>query len=58
DERLLGAMGFGASAWKVAPRDTFIGWSPEERQQGLHLIVGQSRFLGSSAESVGVFRLG
>ena len=38
-------MGFGASAWKVAPRDTFIGWSPEERQQGLHLIVGQSRFL-------------
>ncbi|EQD25848.1 hypothetical protein B2A_15919, partial [mine drainage metagenome] len=44
-ERLLGAMGFGASAWKVAPRDTFIGWSSEERQQGLHLIVGQSRFL-------------
>lgn len=44
-ERVLGAMGFGAAAWKVAPRDNFIGWSHEERERGLHLIVGQSRFL-------------
>jgi len=44
-ERVLGAMGFGASAWKVAPRDNFIGWTHEERKVGLHLIVGQSRFL-------------
>ena len=44
-ERMLGAMGFGAAAWKVAPRDHFIGWDHEQRRQGLHLIVGQSRFL-------------
>lgn len=44
-ERVLGAMGFGAAAWKVAPRDDYIGWSPEQREAGLHLIVGQSRFL-------------
>ncbi len=44
-ERVLGAMGFGAAAWKVAPRDNFIGWTHEERERGLHLIVGQSRFL-------------
>lgn len=44
-ERVLGAMGFGAAAWKVAPREQFIGWNPEERERGLHLIVGQSRFL-------------
>jgi len=44
-ERELGAMGFGAAAWKVAPRDQFIGWTPEQRERGLHLIVGQSRFL-------------
>jgi len=44
-ERVLGAMGFGAAAWKVAPRDNFIGWNPPERERGLHLIVGQSRFL-------------
>ena len=44
-DRVLGAMGFGAAAWKVAPRDNYIGWSAEERERGLHLIVGQSRFL-------------
>lgn len=44
-EQVLGAMGFGSAAWKVAPRDTFIGWSHEERDSGLRLIVGQSRFL-------------
>ncbi len=44
-ERVLGAMGFGAAAWKVAPRDNFIGWTHEERARGLSLIVGQSRFL-------------
>jgi hypothetical protein len=44
-ERDLGAMGFGAAAWKVAPRDRFIGWTTEQRSRALHLIVGQSRFL-------------
>jgi hypothetical protein len=44
-ERVLGAMGFGAAAWTVAPRDHFIGWTPPERERGLHRIVGQSRFL-------------
>lgn len=44
-EQVLGAMGFGAAAWKVAPRDTFIGWSDKEHERGLGLIVGQSRFL-------------
>jgi hypothetical protein len=42
---LLGAMGFGGAAWKVAPRDRFIGWTPEERKRRLHLIVNQTRFL-------------
>jgi Domain of unknown function (DUF4338) len=44
-ERVLGAMGFAAAAWKVAPRDNFIGWTAQERERGLHRIVGQSRFL-------------
>ena len=43
--RVLGAMGFGGAAWKVAPRDRFIGWSAEERESRLHLIVNQTRFL-------------
>lgn len=43
--RVLGAMGFGGAAWKVAPRDQFIGWSIAEREKHLHLIVNQTRFL-------------
>ncbi|MGH2842533.1 MAG: Druantia anti-phage system protein DruA, partial [Solirubrobacteraceae bacterium] len=42
---LLGGLGFGAAAWKVAPRDNFIGWSPAQRQARLHLVVGNARFL-------------
>lgn len=42
---LLGVIGFSAGAWKVAPRDRFIGWGAEARQRGLHLIVNNSRFL-------------
>jgi len=42
---LLGAIGFGASAWKLAPRDLFIGWVPRVREHNLHLIVNNSRFL-------------
>ena len=36
---------FGAAAWKVAPRDTWIGWSPEIRQKRLAWIANNSRFL-------------
>lgn len=43
--RMLGAMGFGSAAWKVAPRDRHIGWSKEQREQRLHLVVNQTRFL-------------
>lgn len=42
---LLGVMGFGAAAWKVAPRDRWIGWKGEQRRYGLDLIVNQARFL-------------
>ena len=43
--RLLAALGFGASAWKVAPRDRFIGWDCETRIENLHLVVNNARFL-------------
>ena len=44
-DRVLGAMGFGGAAWKVAPRDQFIGWTAAERENRLYLIVNQTRFL-------------
>lgn len=43
--RLVAALGFGAAAWKVAPRDRFIGWSHDQRVRRLHLVVNNARFL-------------
>ena len=45
DGGLLGAIGFGASAWKVAARDVWIGWTSEQRQARLHRVVNNARFL-------------
>lgn len=42
---LLAALGFGAAAWTVAPRDKFIGWTPEQRKRNLRLVVNNARFL-------------
>ena len=42
---ILALFGFGAAAWKTAPRDNFIGWTPCQREQNLQLVVNNSRFL-------------
>lgn len=44
-DRLLGAIGFGAAAWKVACRDQWIGWNSEQRRRGLDLVLNNPRFL-------------
>lgn len=36
---------FGSAAWKVAPRDIFIGWDAQARQRHLHLLTNNMRFL-------------
>lgn len=45
DGNLLAALGFGSAAWKIAPRDSFIGWSVAQRKRNLHLVVNNARFL-------------
>ena len=45
DQQIVAALGFGAAAWQTAPRDQFIGWSHEQRQNNLPLIVNNARFL-------------
>lgn len=45
NEQPVALLGFGASAWQVAPRDQFIGWSHEQRKKNLHLVVNNARFL-------------
>jgi hypothetical protein len=42
---IIALLGFGASAWKTHPRDVAIGWSREQRERNLHLIVNNARFL-------------
>ncbi len=44
-DQILALLGFGAAAWKLAPRDRWIGWSASQRQQHLHLVINNARFL-------------
>jgi len=44
-ERLVALLSFGASAWKLAARERFIGWQEDERQRNLPLVVNNARFL-------------
>ena len=41
----LACVLFGAAAWQCAGRDQWIGWSAEQRAQGLPFIANNSRFL-------------
>ena len=41
----LAALGWESPVWKLESRDRAIGWSPEIRQQHLHQIANNSRFL-------------
>jgi hypothetical protein len=44
-ERLVALLSFGASAWKLAGRDRFIGWQEPQRVKNLQLVVNNARFL-------------
>lgn len=44
-DQVIALLSFGASAWKIKPRDAFIGWTHEQRPRNLHLIVNNARFL-------------
>ena len=45
DHGVLGAIGFGAAAWKVAARDRWIGWPREVREAHLGRVLNNARFL-------------
>jgi len=36
---------FGAPAWQLGPRDTFLDWEPATRKQNLFLLTSNTRFL-------------
>lgn len=41
----LGGLSFSAAAWRVGPRDSWIGWSEGARRENLPLVACNSRFL-------------
>jgi hypothetical protein len=41
----LACLLFSSPAWKMAPRDAWIGWNDEQRRRNLQYIVSNSRFL-------------
>jgi hypothetical protein len=45
DQGVLGAIGFGAAAWKVAARDRWIGWDTPCREAHLGRVLNNARFL-------------
>ena len=45
DQGPLGALGFGAAAWKVAARDRWIGWQREAREAHLGRVLNNARFV-------------
>jgi len=44
-EQVLACLLWSSPAWKMAPRDQWIGWNEEQRAQNLQLVVNNSRFL-------------
>jgi hypothetical protein len=44
-EDVLACLLFTSAAWKMAPRDTWIGWSDQARRANLSRLVNNARFL-------------
>jgi hypothetical protein len=44
-KRVLACLWWSSPAWKMAPRDSWIGWTNEERARNLQFVVNNSRFL-------------
>ena len=42
---MLACLLWSSPAWKMAPRDQWIGWNPEQRAHNLQRVVNNSRFL-------------
>ncbi|MCP4459436.1 MAG: DUF4338 domain-containing protein, partial [Cytophagales bacterium] len=45
NERVVAATGWSSAVWKLAARDNAIGWSIQQRNQYLHRVANNTRFL-------------
>lgn len=44
-DRPIACLSFGPAAWKIGPRDKFIGWSVPSRRQNLAWVINNERFV-------------
>ena len=45
NDQILACLLWTSPAWTMAPRDHWIGWTPDQRRRNLQYIVNNSRFL-------------
>ena len=44
-DQVIACLTWGSPAWKIAPRDQFIGWDEDTKRKNLHLVTSNVRFL-------------
>ena len=44
-DRPVACIGWGSAAWSVKSRDSFIGWDKPTKEQNLHFVANNTRFL-------------
>lgn len=44
-DRAVACIGWGSAAWSVKSRDSFIGWDKPTKEQNLHFVANNTRFL-------------
>jgi len=45
DDRPVACLGWGSAAWAVKSRESFVGWKRAVKDQNLHMVVNNIRFL-------------
>ena len=45
DDRPVACIGWGSAAWSVKSRDSFIGWDKKTKENNLHFVANNTRFL-------------
>ena len=44
-ERPVACIGWGSAAWSVKSRETFVGWNKKTKENNLHFVANNTRFL-------------
>jgi hypothetical protein len=45
EDRPVACLGWGSAAWSVKSRDAFIGWDKKTKENNLHFVANNTRFL-------------